>query len=264
MKEKLKAFLKFSGLLLFLGLCMTMLSRGVEVYAASDMRLNVESVAIAKDGTFRLRTYNVPSGARVTYRSTNPEIAFVDKRGYITGISNGECVVNVTVIEGGTATATLQCDVLIGPAAISIKLTKTELVLKAGMKKTLKTLVSPLNTVEKPVFYSSEKSVASVSSIGRVKAKEIGEAVIFAFLENGQSAECSVYVLSDEDYETYLETETLKGIVPDYGEEDETDPDGEDTADDNTEISEKEEAEEVSEPSPTEKPVTVEKNTKAE
>lgn len=254
MKEKFKAFLKFSGLLLFLGLCMTMLSRGVKVYAASDMRLNVENVAIAKDGTFRLRAYNVPTGARVTYRSTDPSIAFIDKRGYITGISNGECVVNVTVIEGGTATATLQCNVLIGPAAISIKLTKTELVMKVGMKKTLKTIVSPLNTVEKPVFYSSEKNVASVTSIGRVKAKEVGEAVVFAFLENGQSAECSVYVLSDEDYEKYQETETLEGIVPDYGSEDIEGPDDENDEND----------ENVSEDAETEKDTDAVKNTETE
>lgn len=249
MKEKIKAFLRFSGLLLFFGLCMTMLSRGVNVYAA-DMRLNVNSVAITKDGNFRLRAYNVPSKAKVVYRSSDTSIAIVDKRGYITGISNGECVVTATIVEKNSAVNTLQCNVLIGPAAISIKLTKSELVLKAGMKKTLKTIVSPLNTVETPVFYSSEKDIASVTSIGRVKAKEIGEAVVFAFLENGQSAECKVYVLSDEDYKFYLETETLEGIIPDYVPAD-TDVPEDDNTDEVNESSEQPEKDDEEAPAPT-------------
>lgn len=227
MKEKTSALLKFSGLLLFFGLCMIMLCRGVKAQAAGDMKLNVSEVSIAKDGSFRLRAYNISPRAKIIFRSSAPMIAYVDQRGYITGISNGECVVTATVVEGGTPTATLQCKVLIGPAAISVKLTKTELVLSTGMKKTLKTIVSPLNTVEKPVFYSSDKTIASVTSIGRVKAKQTGEATIFAFLENGQSAECRVYVLEEEDYLVYAESGTLEGIISDYTPED----DSTDTAD---------------------------------
>lgn len=231
MKEKISALIKFSGLLLFFGLCMIMLCRGVEVKAAGDMKLNVSEVSIAKDGSFRLRAYNISSRAKIIFRSSAPMIAYVDQRGYITGISNGECVVTATVIEGSVPTATLQCKVLIGPAAISVKLTKTELVLSTGMKKTLKTIVSPLNTVEKPVFYSSDKNIASVTSIGRVKAKQVGEAVVFAFLENGQSAECKVYVLDDEDYASYIESESLEGIIPDYSPADSDSSDSQKTED---------------------------------
>ena len=135
------------------------------------------------------------------------------------------------MVAGGSATDTLKCNVTVGPAAVSVKLTKTELVLLAGMKKTLKAIVSPLNTVEKPLFYSSDKEIASVTSIGRVRAKRIGEAVIYAFLVNGEAAECKVYVLSDEDYARYQEEGTLEGILEDNQNgddpEDPEDPDDE-------------------------------------
>lgn len=217
MKARLKSFLKCFGLVLFFGLCMTVLSKEVKASAAnSDMRLNVSEVSIAKDASFRLRAYNIPSRARIIYRSSDNSIAYVDSRGYITGLSNGECIISATVVENGSAVTTLQCNVVIGPAAISIKLTKSELVMKVGMKKTLKTIVSPLNTVEKPVFFSADKLIASISSIGRVKAKDVGEVDVFAILENGQSAECKVYVLNDEDYDLYIESGTLEGIIPDY------------------------------------------------
>ena len=173
-KITLKCMSKLFGLLLVLVLAAICFKAPVAASAAEDeARLNVNEVAIAKDNTFRLRVYNVPRNARIIYRSSDVSVAFVDNRGYITGISNGECVVTATIVAGGSATDTLKCNVTVGPAAVSIKLTKTELVLLTGMKKTLKAIVSPLNTVEKPLFYSSDKEIASVTSIGRVRAKSM-------------------------------------------------------------------------------------------
>ena len=200
-------------------------SASTEAKADEKMKLNVYETAIAKDGIFRLRVYNVPKDASVTYRSSDQSVAFVDGRGYITGISNGECIVTATVSIGKTPLESLSCVVTVGPAAISIKLTKSEIVLGLGMKKTLKTIISPLNTVEKPVFYSSDKAVATVSSIGRVRAKGIGAASIFAFLLNGESAECLVYVLDEDDFSKYNETGTLVGIIEGYFDEDSEEPD---------------------------------------
>lgn len=216
--------LKTAGLLLVFVLAMLCFVSPVGAKAAEDdIRLNVSEAAIAKDNTFRLRVYNVPRNARIVYRSSDNSVAYVDNRGYITGISNGDCVVTATVVAGGSATDTLKCNVTVGPAAVSVKLTKTELVLLSGMKKTLKAIVSPLNTVEKPLFYSSDKEIASVTSIGRVRAKSIGEAVIYAFLVNGEAAECKVYVLNDEDYARYQEAGTLEGILDDNQNGDEPD-----------------------------------------
>ena len=223
-KMTLKNLSKVFGLVLVLILAAVCFKAPVAASAAeNEARLNVNEVAIAKDNTFRLRVYNVPRNARIIYRSSDVSVAFVDNRGYITGISNGECVVTATVIVSGSASDTLKCNVTVGPAAVSIKLTKTELVLTEGMKKTLTTIISPLNTVEKPLFYSSDKDIASVTSIGRVRAKGVGEAVVFAFLVNGESAECKVYVLSAEDYTQYLKTGTLEGIIENYLGDDEPD-----------------------------------------
>ncbi len=209
MKEKFGSYIKFLGFLLFFGLCITMLSKGVAAHADSEVKLNVKSVSIIKEGTFRLKVYNLSETQKVLFRSANPSIATVKQNGIVTGVSNGTTVITAAVFENDTVVATLQCDVLIGPAAISIKLTKSELVLAVGMSKTLKTIISPLNTVESPVFYSSDSAVAAVSSSGRIRAKEIGEVQIFAFLANGQNAICTVKVLSEEDYALYLENKEI-------------------------------------------------------
>ena len=220
-------FIKLFGLLLVFGLCMTMLSKGADVYAAeNEVKLNVSEVSIIKDGTYRLKVYNLSAGQSVVYRSGDNAVAAVSRTGKVTGISCGSTVITATVMEAGSPVATLQCDVLIGPAAVSIKLTKTELVIAIGKMKVLKTIIFPLNTVESPTFYSSNTTVAKVSSAGRVRAEAAGTVQIYAFLSNGQSAVCCVTVLDAEDYAKYLDGESLEDIlaeaVEDTAEEPET------------------------------------------
>lgn len=234
---KKNSLIRFIGLAALFTVIFMFVRGAAQAKAAERTCFNVSEVSIAKDGVFRLRAYNVPRDAKIHYVSTDTSVAYVDGRGYITGISNGECIVVATVTVGGAAVDVLNCKVTVGPAAISIKLTKSEIVMGVGMKKTLKTIISPLNTVEKPVFYSADKEVASVTSIGRVRAKGIGETSIFAFLMNGETAECRIYVLDEEDYNRYNATGTLVGIIEGYSE---SDDDGRIT-DENNENQDKEE-----------------------
>jgi hypothetical protein len=262
MKNKKMSIIRLSVMAVLLTLGFVFGSGAKAAWAAESIQLNVEEVAIAKDGVFRLRVYNVPSGGKVTFKSTDTSVAFVDSRGYITGISNGECFVTATVQVGGSVVGFEKCSVTVGPAAISIKLTKSEIVLGVGMKKTLKTIISPLNTVEKPVFYSVDKTVASVTSIGRVRAKGVGETSIFAFLLNGETAECKVYVLDEEDYKKYNATGTLVGIIEGYSEpgddkdknvdENTENPEKDDTVDDEGDESEEKQKDTSKESSKTE------------
>ena len=233
MKNKFSFLVKIAFAVLVLTLFVIFVPDGVDADAAENtITLNVTEVAITKDSRFKLRVYNVPKNALVEFASDDISVAVVNKKnGYITGLSNGECTITVTV-SGNSVNETLKCNVVVGPAAISVKLTKTELVLCEGMKKVLKTIVSPLNTVERPMFYSTDKNIASVTSVGRVRAKTEGETTIIAFLTNGESAECKVIVLSEADYEQYVENGTLEGLLENpsddnKGSDDEQSSDGE-------------------------------------
>lgn len=217
---KNKKLFGFLGLVLFFGLCMTMLSKGVDASAAdNEAKLNVTEVSVIAGGSYRLKVYNLTFGQSVVYRSADPTIALVSKTGKVTGISCGETMITATVVQGGVPVTTLQCVVLIGPAAVSIKLTKADLVLAVGKMKVLKTIIFPLNTVETPAFYSTDLSIAKVSSAGRVRAESEGAVQVYAFLSNGQSAVCYVTVLSVEDYAKYLEGMTLEDILAETGDD---------------------------------------------
>ncbi len=213
--SKMIHLFRYVGLILFFGLCIILLSGNVKASAAgeNDVKLNVSDVSITKDGSYRLKVYNLSPEQSVVYRSGNSGIAMVSRTGKVIGLSYGETVITATVIEEGAAVAALQCNVTIGPAAVSVKLTKTNLVLQEGRQKLLTTVLLPLNTVESPIFFSTDTEIAKVSSAGRVRAVMPGSTQVYAFLENGQYAVCNVTVLNEEDYSKYREGISVEDIL---------------------------------------------------
>jgi len=217
-------FFRRVGLILFFGLCIAMLSKGAPVSAdENEPKLNVSSVSVVLNETYRLRVYNLTEDQTVTYRSSNPSIAAVSAAGRVTGISCGNAVITATVKDGRSTIATLRCEVLIGPAAVSIKLTKTSIVLKVGRSKLLRTVIYPLNTVEEAKYYSTVAEVAKVSSAGRVRAASEGVTYVYALLLNGTYDVCEVTVLSEENYEKYRDGATVEELLGLEEEEEETD-----------------------------------------
>ena len=210
MTKKIKRLI---GLILSFGLCITMLSKVAPVSAAEEPKLNVSSVSVILNESYRLRVYNLTEGQYVTYRSSDPSIADVSATGKVTGNSCGNAVITATVRDGRSTIATLRCEVLIGPAAVSIKLTKTAIVLQVGKSKLLRTVIYPLNTVEEAKFYSTASDVAKVSTAGRVRAVSEGVTTVYALLLSGTYDVCEVTVLSEENYQRYRDGEALEDIL---------------------------------------------------
>lgn len=219
-----KKIRRFIGLILSFGLCITMLSKVAPVSAAeNEPKLNVSSVSVILNESYRLRVYNLAEGQYVTYRSSDPSIADVSGSGKVTGNACGNAVITATVRDGRSTIATLRCEVLIGPAAVSIKLTKTSIVLREGGSKLLRTVIYPLNTVEEAKFYSTASEVAKVSTAGRVRAVSEGTTTVYALLLSGTYDVCEVTVLSEENYQRYRDGVALEDILtPDEEPEEET------------------------------------------
>jgi len=202
MKQLKNNFIRVLGFALFFGLCIFMVS-GVEAKAAdTDPKLNLESCDVTVDGIYRLRVYNL-DGRSVIFRSSDTSIVTVSNTGKLVGRNCGDAVVTALVIENGSVVSTLQCDVHIGPAAVSIRFTSKKLVLKEGTAKRIYPLVIPKNTVEKPIYWSDDTSIATISSAGTVRAQSIGSVDVHGMIDNGDSDVCRVIVLSADDYEDY-------------------------------------------------------------
>ena len=96
-------------------------------------------------------------------------------------------------------------------AVSSVTLNKTSTTLMVGYSETLKATVSPTDAAVKTVTWSSsDKTVASVSSGGRVTARKKGTATITAKSNNGKTAKCVVTVEPKKVVATSLKLEADK------------------------------------------------------
>lgn len=185
------------------------------------IKLNVKSKSLVKGKTYTLKVYNLNDNQKVSFKSNVSNIVSVDEDGLITGLDYGTAAITVFVKEGNKTILTLTCDILVGPPAISVKWTKTELLLTVGKRTTLKTILQPYNTVEEAKFFSADTSVATVSTSGRITAKSIGSTVIYTILDNGKYDCCTVTVVDEETYQKLtVDSEELSDIEPQMPEPD--------------------------------------------
>ena len=107
-------------------------------------------------------------------------------------------------------TDTLTCTIVVGPPAISVRITKSEITLEKGKRALLRTIVSPYNTVESAKFTVLDPSIATISTGGQITAKSVGETYAFALINNGKLDFCKIIVTEAD----IIETNPLKGAVP--------------------------------------------------
>lgn len=161
---------------------------------SKDIQLNVTSKALVVDTTYDLKVYNLSNDYKVLFKSDSSSVASVNHQGTVTGKKVGTATITVTIKDGFKTVATLDCDITVGPPAISIKLTKSQYTLLIGDRTSLKGILKPDNTVEEPRFVSTDPGIASVNSTGKVTAKAVGEVYIYAFLNNEEKDFCKIVV----------------------------------------------------------------------
>jgi uncharacterized protein YjdB len=132
----------------------------------------------------------------VTWKSSDETVATISENGKVTAVSAGEATITVTTEEGGK---TADCKVTVKAnviAVTSVELNKNTLVLNEGADETLTATVKPDNATNKNVTWkSSDESVATVNSDGKVTAISAGEATITVTTEDGgKTADCKVTV----------------------------------------------------------------------
>ena len=143
------------------------------------LKLSMTSVILKKgQTTTAFKVTGLAKGDKVkSYRSSNTKIASVDSRGKIKGIRIGSTRITVTLASGKKATVKVKVQknavatqkLTVSPSRISLKLKKTY---------KLKISRSPLTTVERITYRSSNSKVASVNSKGVITARKKGTATI--------------------------------------------------------------------------------------
>lgn len=140
-------------------------------------------------------TYScTPSDAtlgEVKWTTSDPEIATVDDRGVVSPLSPGDVTITVTA-KGKSSSVDLK---VYDPKSGFVTFDTKEKSLVVGEMFALEPHVGPATLKERSLTWkSSDESVATVTSMGIIKAITPGEALISASLSNGEKAECKVVV----------------------------------------------------------------------
>lgn len=132
------------------------------------------------------------SDNKLTYVSSDENIATVDEKGTIFGIKQGECRITAISIDGGY---TAECTVNVIQPVEEIELSEHSIEIKKGDFKQLYSKILPSNANNKNVlWYSTDSLIASVNEQGMVEGLKSGNAYIKAMSIDNPTLMDSCYV----------------------------------------------------------------------
>ena len=183
------------------------------------VKLDKSNATIEKGTTLTLKPTVYPSSLEdksVTWTSSAKSIATVSSSGKVKGIKAGTATITCTSVATGLK-ATCKVTVING----TVTLNKTEAFIEKGKTTTLKATLTPTTLEDMSVTWtSSDKTVATVSSSGKVKGVGYGTATITCTsVATGVSATCQVtigkVVLNTPEF-TLRKTRTLTLVATLY------------------------------------------------
>lgn len=174
----------------------------VQPIVATSILLDLESLELLIDEE-KVLTYKITpdntTDKQITWSSADVNIATVDNAGKVKAIGVGQT--NITAKTNNLISDV--CIVKVNPIkATSISLNQNSLTMEISDKQTLNVYLTPANTTNKKITWSSSNSsIASVSQSGEITGMGEGTAIITAKSDDGGlTADCNVNV-------------KLKGIV---------------------------------------------------
>ncbi|MBC5715259.1 Ig-like domain-containing protein [Roseburia sp. BX1005] len=133
-------------------------------------------VGVGKSVTLKVKAVQPKKASKkVTYTSSNPDVATVTAKGKVTGKSIGNAT--ITVVSATNPKAKAKCKITVVQAATSIQTAKS-IVMQKGKKVTIKYGVTPGDANKQMIFTTSNKKVATVDKKGKITAKKPGKATI--------------------------------------------------------------------------------------
>ena len=168
----------------------------VSIYEhTTDIKI-IDSISIPIDNTHALNAQTLPlatSDNKITYRSSNNEIAVVDEQGVVTARKKGNCTITATSVDGGyTAT----CEVTVTQPVEALTLEKHSLNMKIGDEEKLFVQITPATADNKKIsWFSSDEQVATVDGNGNITAQKAGETWIKAISQDNAEVKDSCKVI---------------------------------------------------------------------
>lgn len=163
--------------------------------AVQNIKISAAKAQVAPNGAIRLAAKVYPTSAsnrKITWISSNPDIALVSSTGIVTGIKKGEATITAVASSG----VSKSCVVSVQDVEItSLSFKKNAATIYAGKQGKLAPTILPKNApAASLVWTSSDPSVVSVDQNGVVKALKAGTAQIIVSTHEGVSASVTLTV----------------------------------------------------------------------
>ena len=166
---------------------------------ASSITLDRDAIELEIESSDTLTATVRPEEAgdkSVTWESSNPKVAQVDRQGRVTALALGKAIITATTNDGTELTAT--CQVTVIPKRVkSIIMDESQVTIERTKTARLSVTVMPEDAGDKSVTWSSDNDgIATVDGSGLVTAVAAGTAIIRATTNDGSNltAECQVTV----------------------------------------------------------------------
>lgn len=199
------------------------------VKRVKKLKLNKYYITLIRGYRYKsLKAKVTPKSAtnrKLRWSSSNPGIVSVNKNtGTMFAESSGDAYISVKTTDGSNLKKRCRVHV-IDPVPISeLKITQSEITLTAGSSSRLETRTMPTNTTASISWMTDDRTIATVSNTGLVKAVKPGTTTITAYTTSADDpgtmleSQCTVHViemdpteLTMEQYDTY--TLTVNGAV---------------------------------------------------
>ncbi|MBR6536513.1 MAG: Ig-like domain-containing protein [Lachnospiraceae bacterium] len=164
--------------------------------AVSGVSLDIDSKEMYVGENYRMTYLVTPSDAstpEVLWTSTNTAVVAVDATGMLTAKGVGQAEIIIKTIDGSYMDL---CTIVVKQKPTNVKLSVNNLTMNAGEYFYLDPVLTPANaTKEGLVWECVDTNIATVSSTGRVTAKNPGQTIIMVKTDNGATAYCKLTVL---------------------------------------------------------------------
>lgn len=142
-----------------------------------SLKLSSDKVSMYVDDTKTLRATSTPSNEKILWSSSNTKVATVNSSGKVTAKKAGSATITARIKDTNIKKT---CKVTVkNVEAKKVTLSASTVSIRVGEVRTLTATVSPSNTTNKAVTWSSsDTSVAVVSTAGKVTGKKAGTATI--------------------------------------------------------------------------------------
>ena len=161
---------------------------------AESLTFDVGEKTIGIGETFMLVPAVQPEDAspRLTWKSSDPAVAYVDANGRVEGFKTGTADISATTDDGSNLTAT--CRVTVIKYVSSIRLNEDEMNLFAGETRTLTATVNPTDATHQQLAWTSTDETVATVEDGTVTAQGNGSALIVATSTDGSNIQTICHV----------------------------------------------------------------------